>query len=366
MEQDQNIIQRPLSQIYFYLTADCNMRCVHCWIAPKYQSQKVSTASLPFELYCSIIKEAKPLGMASVKLTGGEPLLHPRISDILEFTKEEKVGLGMETNGTLCTAELAKQIAGSVNPFVSVSIDGVDAETHEWVRGVKGSFQDSLTGLGHLVDAGLKPQVIMTIMRKNVGQMEAMIRLAEKAGAGSVKFNVLQPTARGLKLHDAGENIPIDELVRLGNWVENELSRTTKLKLYFCHPPAFRPLGNMFGEKGNGCGVCGIKHIIGVLPDGSYALCGIGEAIPEMVFGNAAKDKLENVWRDATVIRELREGLPERLEGVCGDCLMKNICLGSCIAQNYYRSKSMWAPFWYCEEAHKMGLFPGSRLTGEQ
>jgi SynChlorMet cassette radical SAM/SPASM protein ScmF len=204
----------------------------------------------------------------------------------------------------------------------------------------------------------------MTIMLKNVGQMEAMVRMAESLGAGSVKFNVLQPTSRGKVMHDAGENISIEELVRLGEWVENELAKTTNIKLFFCHPPAFRPLGNMFGDKGNGCGVCGIKRIIGVLPDGSYALCGIGEFIPELIFGNARTDKLEEVWRNTPAVCEIREGLPERLEGVCGECLMKHICLGSCIAQNYYRSRSLWAPFWYCQEAYEKGLFPGTRKNG--
>ncbi len=41
---------------------------------------------------------------------------------------------------------------------------------------------------------------------------------------------------------------------------------------------------------------------------------------------------------------------------------MKGRCLGSCVAQNYYRSGSLWAPFWFCEEADAAGLFPPSRL----
>ncbi len=107
----------------------------------------------------------------------------------------------------------------------------------------------------------------------------------------------------------------------------------------------------------------GFLGLLGVLANGSYALCGIGETVPELVFGHAAKDKLEDVWRDSSVLNELRQGLPHQFEGICKDCLMKAMCLGSCVAQNYYRSKNLWAPFWYCEEAQKRGLFPGSRGT---
>ena len=91
-------------------------------------------------------------------------------------------------------------------------------------------------------------------------------------------------------------------------------------------------------------------------------MCGIGKTVPELVFGHAADDSLEDVWNNALVLCELREGLPVRLEGICGDCLLKGLCRGGCIAQNYYRSKDMWAPFWYCEEAKKRGLFPETRM----
>jgi len=267
----------------------------------------------------------------------------------------------LETNGVLCTPELAQKMTSCKELFVSVSLDGADAETHEWVRGVPGCFDAALEGLRNLVEAGFRPQVIITIMRHNKDQMEPVVRLAERLGAGSVKFNILQPTARGEKMHDAGEALSVKELVDLGRWVENTLSAATDLNLYYDHPMAFRPLGKMFGSNGDGCGICGILGILGVLANGSYALCGIGERVPELVFGQATTDDLENIWTNSFVFQELRKGLPERLDGICDRCLMKKMCLGKCLAQNYYRSKSIWGPFWFCEEAYRLGLFPERR-----
>jgi radical SAM protein with 4Fe4S-binding SPASM domain len=62
------------------------------------------------------------------------------------------------------------------------------------------------------------------------------------------------------------------------------------------------------------------------------------------------------------MLNQIREGLPKKLEGICAKCLMKNRCLGNCIAQNYYGAKNLFAPYWYCEQAKKAGLFPPSRL----
>jgi len=147
----------------------------------------------------------------------------------------------------------------------------------------------------------------------------------------------------------------------LGSWVENTLSASTELRLVYDHPAAFRPLGKMLGDNGDGCNRCGILGILGVLANGSYALCGIGENVAELVFGHAETDCLEDIWKKTNILNELREGLTERLQGVCGSCLMRNLCLGSCLAQNYYQSKNLWAPHWFCETAWENGLFPKTR-----
>jgi SynChlorMet cassette radical SAM/SPASM protein ScmF len=360
--KDQEERKYPLNQLYFYLTDGCNLRCRHCWIAPKFQEKGRSCRVLGVELFKSIVEQAKALGLSGVKLTGGEPLMHPDISEILDYVKNQDLNLYIETNGVICTPEIAQQIASCKDPFVSVSLDGADAEEHEWVRGVNGCFESALNGVKNLVNAGVKPQIIMCIMRRNKDQIEDMVRLAESLGAGSVKFNILQPTVRGEQMHKKGETLTIVELVELGAWVEDSLSDSTDLRLFYDHPAAFRPMSKMFGDNGNGCSTCGILGILGVLADGSYALCGIGMNVPDLVFGEAATDCLKDVWETTDVLNELRSGLTDRLGGVCGDCLMKDFCLGSCIAQNYYKNKNLWSPFWYCEEARKAGLFPETRM----
>jgi SynChlorMet cassette radical SAM/SPASM protein ScmF len=361
MEPSSNeSMKPPLSHLYFYLTEGCNLACRHCWIAPTFQAGEKTYPSLDVDLFRSIISQAKALGLGGVKLTGGEPLLHPRIGELIEIVKAENLGLTMETNGVLCTPELARLIASCRNSFVSVSLDGADSETHEWMRGVEGSFSQALRGIRNFVDAGIHPQVIMSIVRRNREQMEHVVRLAELIGANSVKFNLVQPTARGERMHEEQETLSIEELVATGHWVETTLAASSSIRIHYSHPAAFKPMSKMFAPDG-GCGTCGIFGILGVLANGSYALCGIGEQVPELIFGHAAKDRLEDVWRENPVLKEIRGGLPARLEGICGTCFMRRICLGSCIAQNYYTHKSLWAPFWFCDQAERAGLFPKTR-----
>ena len=154
----------PLNQLYFYLTAGCNLACRHCWLAPKFDATGDRYPTLPVDLFETAIREAKPLGLSGVKLTGGEPLLHPNIVSLLEIARREELGLTIETNGVLCTPELAAEIAKSPRRFVSVSMDGADAATHEWVRGVSGSFTKAQQAVRNLVAVGIRPQIILSLL----------------------------------------------------------------------------------------------------------------------------------------------------------------------------------------------------------
>ncbi|MBI4767441.1 MAG: SynChlorMet cassette radical SAM/SPASM protein ScmF [Deltaproteobacteria bacterium] len=349
-----------LNQLYFYLTEGCNLACRHCWLAPKLDTTGFHYPTLPVDLFEKVIREAKPLGLRGVKLTGGEPLLHPHFIRLLEIVRREELSLTIETNGLLCTPPTAREMAKSAKRFVSVSLDGTDQATHEWVRGVPGSFEAARRAIKNLKNAGIRPQIIFTVMRGNADQVEGMIRMAEEMGAGSVKFNLVQPMARGEKLHQVQENLSIGELIELGRYVERELAPRTRLRLFFDFPRAFRALSRL--ANGDGCGLCGILGILGVLADGTYALCGIGEQVPDLVFGRIGEVPLERVWRENRVLQALRQNLPEGLEGVCSRCLLKGRCLGSCVAQNYYRSGNLFSPFWFCDQAEEAGLFPTSRL----
>jgi SynChlorMet cassette radical SAM/SPASM protein ScmF len=350
-----------IHRLYFYLTESCNLSCRHCYLAPKFDSTGDKYSTIPIELFKTAIREAKPLGLKHLKLTGGEPLLHPQFEKLLAIVRSEGLSLNIETNGMLCTAKIASEIAKSPQRFVGVSIDGVDSATHDWIRGVPGSFERAKQAVRNLAAVDTPPQIIMSIMRCNVDQVEALVRLAENLGASSVKFNIVQPMSRGEMLHETSATLDVGELITLGRYVDMELTRTTKLKLFFDYPMAFRPLSRI--DSGNGCGVCGVLGILGVISSGNYALCGIGTHVPELVFGVVGEDRLEHIWQHHTTLRSLRAGLPDRLSGTCGRCLMRKFCFGTCVAHNYYRTGSLWEPYWFCEQAEAQGLFPDTRLA---
>ena len=93
---EQKYTGPPLSQIYFYLTEGCNLRCRHCWIMAEQDPAEASKskAVLDFALFQRILEQARPLGLKTVKLTGGEPFLHPQIAQILEMVRDSQTQAG--------------------------------------------------------------------------------------------------------------------------------------------------------------------------------------------------------------------------------------------------------------------------------
>lgn len=354
-----------LSQLYVYLTNYCNCACKHCWIISKSVSVEKKTAlSLAPEVFEATVMEAKPLGLSAIKWTGGEPTIHPDLPGLLKIQKKYGLIGRMETNGMEITLSLAKLLKESGVTDIGVSLDGVIPETHDAIRGVVGAHHRALIGFKNLVDAGFRPQIIMSLMRENISELDELLDLAKRSNAGSVKLNLVQPILRGLEIHESGQALSVREILNLRQKIDREVQPRYPFPIYLDIPPAFRSIKSLL--KKSSFSICGIKTILGLLADGSYALCGIGENIPELVFGKAGEGNLKTVWEENPVLLQIRNDLPAGLKGVCGQCLMKSACLGSCVAQNYYRSKDILAAFWFCEEAEAEGLFPKTRIFDKQ
>ncbi len=350
----------PLHSYYVYLTGGCNLACRHCWIAPSYQANGGTGGHLEYELLELAIKEGLPLGLKGVKLTGGEPLLHPEFVRIVDLLRENNLDLVVETNGTLLTADLAKYFKEkSTLRSISVSLDGASAEGHDAFRGVKGSFEKACQAIRYLVEQDIRPQVIMSLYKGNIDEIEALVTLAQELGATSVKFNIVQPSGRGEMLEKRGQTLAIEELIKIGRWMEGDLrNRFPSISLVYSWPMAFFGKQQLMHFSNY---TCDVKNILGILSSGHLALCGIGTQEPELVYGSLGVDKLENVWYNHPRLEELRKDIPDNLQGICGECIFKERCLGVCVAENFHVYGTLTAPAWFCDLADKAELFPITR-----
>ncbi len=352
----------PLSTFYLYLTAGCNLACNHCWITPRFMRDGGTGGHLDLERLEQGIVEGKPLGLASCKLTGGEPTLHPQFIELCQLLARHGLEMWMESNGVLLTPEMAREARRLGMTFCSISLDGATAQTHDHQRNVRGAFEGARAGIRALVDAGIRVQAIFTLTRDNAHELFDVFTVARDFGCSSVKVNLLEPTGRGqlMTVHERG--LGVAELIELGRRCE-ALEDTVGIPVLYSWPPAFWHLRRLLRRDAESCGV---RNILGVLADGSLALCGIGRHLEELVYGAIGRSNLAEVWLEHPKLRELRAFQPSELEGVCGQCLHAPTCFGACRASVYNATRSLRAPFMMCQRAYEAGLFPASRLRPRQ
>lgn len=369
----------PLRTFYLYLSNSCNLACRHCWITPHYlpgalpeallDGRRSQAAVSPGDVIDvaalrQAVAEARPLGLSSAKLTGGEPMLHPRFLEIVDLLSQAGLSLNMETNGTLLTPETARYLKEqSKVGFISISLDGADAPTHDAFRSVPGAFTAALHGLDYLAAAGYKnTQVIMSVHRGNRGQVEDVLRLAAEHGAGSLKLNPVTNSGRGAGMHERGEDLDFDEHLALARTIHTDLRRRAPIPVLLNLPPALTPLPEIQRRKGN-TGDCGVLGILGILGTGEIALCGIGRTIPDLVYGQLGQDSIREIWLEHPTILELRRQLAEveTYPGICRQCVHASHCRTGCVAQNYVDGQQLVWPSWLCEQAERRSVFPATR-----
>ncbi len=348
-----------LHHIYFYLTGACNLRCRHCWIDPVYESE--TTRYLPWSTWKPIFEEAQAMGLSQVKITGGEPFLHPELLTLLHDLRQKGIGLYIETNGTLITPEAAR-VMKEERVRCSVSLDGPRAGVHDALRGKKGSFDEALRGLENLRREDVPFQLISCLYRKNRDLLPQMIAFARDEGAVSLKFNPITGVARSEKMKEQGELLTVAETLEAYEQAY-QIQQESGFPVHFDVPPAFRTLKDI---SQHGLNTCGILHILGVLHNGHAGLCGIGEHHKELDFGNLLELGVRRIWEENEFLRQLRQTLPHNLQGICGACLFKHYCLGKCVAQTYAEGRDPAEGFSFCQQARDEGLFPSLRRLPSQ
>jgi SynChlorMet cassette radical SAM/SPASM protein ScmF len=279
----------------------------------------------------------------------------------VDYLTAEGLSLTMETNGTLIDEALARHLKEKTNLWhISVSIDGATAETHDAFRNVSGSFDKVLRGFRCLVEVGYRPQLIMSVYRDNVEEVENVVSLAINLGAGSVKFNPVNRTGRGWAIHQQGKTLSFEEIIDLGYYIREKLQDHVKTPLILSLPPAFYSIGDIlkYGVDSR----CNVHQILGVLSTGEMALCGIGYAIPDLCYGNLGGASLREIWEKHPRLKQLRQELLHPYPGICGECLHAKHCLTYCVAQNFEDTGKLVVPSRICSEAYRLGRFPMSRL----
>src|SRR5215467_12987843 len=100
----------------------CNLACTYCNEFDNYWKP------VPIELMLRRVDKLKELGTSVVTISGGEPLLHPDLDDIIHRMRQQRVVSGLITNGYLLTAERIQRLNRAGLEWLQISIDNVNPD----------------------------------------------------------------------------------------------------------------------------------------------------------------------------------------------------------------------------------------------
>ncbi len=158
------------------ITYRCNNNCRHCWLWLPHDSPE-GREELSLVEIRRVVDEARRMGCQAWAISGGEPMLRPDFSDILEYITRKSISYSLNTNGTLITPKIARLLTRKGRKMVAIY--GATAEVHDHITRNPGSFEATMHGFAYLKEARAGFIVQIVPMAANYHQYAQMLELAK-------------------------------------------------------------------------------------------------------------------------------------------------------------------------------------------
>jgi mycofactocin radical SAM maturase len=325
------------------LTYACNLQCVHCLSSSGQRDpRELSTAEAR-----GVIDQLRELQVFYVNIGGGEPMVRRDFLELVEHAIGSGIGVKFSTNGAFIDTARARQLASMEYLDIQISLDGLDAETNDAVRG-DGAWSMARRAMDNLADAGFPGfKISVVVTRHNVDQLDGFEALARSYDA-ALRITRLRPSGRGAdswhELHPTN-----DQQRRIYRWL---LSRPDVLT-----GDSFFHL-NALGEPLPGLNLCGAGRVVCLIdPIGDVYACPF--VIHDQFRAGSVRDPggFARVWRESTLFAELRE---PQSAGACASCGSYDACQGGCMAAKFFTGLPLDGPDPECVTGSGGELLGGS------
>ena len=182
--------------VVWNMTRRCNLKCIHCYAQAKDFAfeNELTTAQGK-----ALIDDLAAYGAPVMLFSGGEPLMRPDLVELAAYAVQKGLRAVISTNGTLISAQKAREFKAIGLSYVGISLDGME-KIHDRFRAVKGAFGAALDGVRNTQAAGIKVGLRFTINRFNVGDIDPVFDLLEEMDIPRICFYHLVYAGRGSKL----------------------------------------------------------------------------------------------------------------------------------------------------------------------
>lgn len=272
-------------------TNRCNQNCGYCpyRAAARCRGASDQREELSLPVVVSLLDSLRAMGTEVVTLTGGgEPLFHPQTGQILEAIHDRGFGLALITNGVLVEDEFMPILSKA--DWIRVSIDTIDPERYELIRGVdRTQLEVVKANMVKLVQSCENTMLGASVLinRCSLDTLEETVKYLKNIGVHNVRIRMANdPDSRAFyEEHRAEIERELDKMYTHGG---------EDFKVYVMRDPRVLQPHHLTRD---GHRRCGLQHFsVAVAADGHVYPCCVLKGRHWARMGSVREKSLEDIW----------------------------------------------------------------------
>jgi len=315
---DEHFKDRPhLISMQIELTSRCNERCVHCYIPHENKTGNIESA-----LFYEVLEQCRDMGVLSLTLTGGEPMLHKNFCEFLHKAKEYDFSISVLSNLTLLNDDIIVEMKANRLCNVQVSLYSLNPEIHDSITKLKGSFYKTRDNILRLIENDIPLHISCPIMKQNRNCFASVMQWVREQ-----KCNVTADYIMMARYDHTSDNLDnrlsLDEV---GKIIKEVISLDDNYKKAILANDFYVQEKRVRSDE-LVCGVC-ISSICMVANGNVYPCPGW----QNYICGNIKEMTLNEIWNNSPKVKYLRS-LRKKDFSKCKDCEDKAFC-AMCMVRN--------------------------------
>ena len=184
---------REIDYMRISVIDSCNLNCYYCNPCDNNEHCHALNILSVKEVLC-IVRAATRLGIKHFRLTGGEPLLHPQLDEmVLQIKKISGVSSVSLTTNAVLLAQHAKWLKEAGIDSINVSLDTIDASEYERIT-KKPLLEEVKHGINAAIECGIRVKINVVLTPQT--DVVALTRYAAKKGT-DIRFIEMMPVGEG-------------------------------------------------------------------------------------------------------------------------------------------------------------------------
>ena len=318
------------------ITALCNQKCRHCYNYWRHLDTPRPNEMSSEDLGC-VLRKLTEAKVVQLTFTGGEPLLRPDalMSSVSEAYKLS-LGFGMNSNATLITDEIARELSSAGLQHALVSVLGPPA-IHNMLGGGAASFDKTMNGISHLMRHNIPVSTNMVVSKMNLDVMFETAQLLKSSGIQMFCAGPMVPSCYdNITMCLGGEEVKrcLSCLIRIEKELGLNIDILEPLPRCMFSKEEDSSFARFFGNRACSAGVS------------TCVISSSGDARPcvhsDVEYGNLLREDFDLIWKRMSSWADV-EILPDK----CRNCLAINVCEGGCrmsakVTSGQYNGQDMY------------------------